>query len=141
MAPTDTDDLGPYTTKKDKALAEKLINQLRGQFRTLKVQFEETDGQISVATELKTELHQTRLSDNFAECKAIMKDIIKNVNVLDTLNEPKDSPTMTEYSSWETQFNQLSTRVKDAEKVIGKAMAEKLAQLPAPAVAASINWH
>ena len=129
------DDLGPYATKADKKAAEKMINQLRGQFRTLKVQFEETDGQISVATELKTELHQTRLSDNFAECKAIMKDVIKKVNELDALNEPEDSPTMTEYISWEGQFAQLSTRVKDAEKVIGKAMAEKLAQQPAPVMA------
>ena len=126
-------DYAPYIHKTAKADAEKLIRNLKGLHRKLKAQNTETESQVSVAQKLKTDLHLNRLAENFAKSKATMETMTNDVSKLISLGEPEDSDAMTLFNSWEKEFQELSTRVKDAETEIGEAVAAR--QQPVPPVA------
>ena len=128
--PGDEEDFAPYSNKTAKANAEKIIRNLRGHYLKLKSQNSETENQVSVALELKTDLHLKRLLENFALSKATMATITDDISKLMGLGEPDGSPALTNFGSWETKFDQLSKKVKDAEVEIGKAMAARQPLVP-----------
>ena len=134
---TGNDEFGPYGSKTAKQNAEKLKNHLRSLYVKLKSRNKETENEISVALELKTDLHLKRLVDTFALSKATIAEIVEDVGKLICLNEPDDSAAMQEYNSWDRQFTELSEKVRDAESKIGKAMAEAVRQQPAAVAAAA----
>ena len=123
----------PYIHKTAKADAEKFIRTLKGLYLELKAQITETESQVSVALRLKTDLHLKRLADKFGKSEATMETITKGISKLISLGEPDESPAMQTYQFWEKKFEELSTKVKDAEGEIGEAIA--VHQQPAPPVA------
>ena len=127
------ENFAPYSSKTAKQNADKIKNNLRRLYLKLRSQNNETDKEISVALELKTDLHLKRLVDTFALSKATIVEIVEEVGKLICLNEPDDSLAMQEYNSWNNRFEELSKKVKDAESEIGKAMAEAAQQQQAVA--------
>ena len=88
----------------------------------LKAQNFEVDNQVSVALKLKTDLHVNRLAQKFELSNATWTTITKDVSKLVSLGEPEGSTAMTLYGTWEKQFQELSTKVNEAEGEIGEAI-------------------
>ena len=102
MPDPDPPPANPYGTVANRNKAETIKNQLRSLYMTLKLQVDETKAQVSLAKELKTDLHITRFLDHHAEAKATMFEITRdNIGKLVTLGEPDGSPTMVTYNTWE----------------------------------------
>ena len=134
---TNEDEFAPYASKAKKAEAEKIKNNLRSLYLKLESQNGVAKSQVSVALELKTDVHLKRLVDNFDLSKATMAEIVEDVGKLMRLNEPDESAAMQEFRSQKQTFEQLLTKVTDAETEIGKAMAAAVQQQPAAAAAAA----
>ena len=101
---------------------ETVKNSLRGSFYLLKKRCEETDRQIEVVNELKSDLHVQRLRDCLDSARAAMTEIEDHVSKLIVLGEPdgetegvERSETLKTYDSWEKTYVDLAKRVKDAE--------------------------
>ena len=130
---TNEDEFAPYASKAKKAEAEKIKNNLRSLYLKLESQNGAARSQVSVALELKTDVHLKRLVDNFDLSRATMAEIVEDAGKLMRLNEPDESAAMQEFRSQKQTFEQLLTKVTDAETEIGKAMAEAVRQQPVAA--------
>ena len=133
MPDPNAEDFAPYNNKTAKENAEKTIKKLKGLYLELKAQIFEAESQVSLALKLKTDLHVNRLTERFKLCNYTWTTITKDVSKLVSLGEPEGSTAMTLYGTWEKQFQELSTKVNEAEGEIGEAIAER--QLQAPPVA------
>ena len=69
----------PYGTTTNENKAKKLKNLLKGLYTTLERQQKGADKQVTVALELKTDLHIQRVLERFAEVAATMDKVTGNV--------------------------------------------------------------
>ena len=105
----------PYGTATNEKTAKKLKNQIKGHYITLESQQQETDRQVAVAMELKTDLHIQRVLQRFDECKATMGKVTSAIADLVALGEPDGSDTLTAFESWKTTISELEDKVNQAE--------------------------
>ena len=126
---------GPYATKKDMVEAETLHKHITGLIRTLKTSCDGTSNQVSVAKELKTDLHVARMLKSFDKCETTMELINEAAAQLLMLAEPPESEIMKQCNSWVSTYTQLAQEVAEAEVEVGKAKANANAQPPAPPAA------
>ena len=125
----------PYGTATNKKNAEKLKNQLRGLYTTLESQRKDTDKQVTVALELKTDLHIQRVLERYAACKATRDKVTDKIAELQALGEPDGTQTMNDFQSWQNTISELEDKVNQAEIDIQKeikAQAQVATPLGAP---------
>ena len=121
----------PYGTTTNENKAKKLKNLLKGLYTTLERQQKGADKQVTVALELKTDLHIQRVLERFAEVAATMDKVTGNVADLQALGEPDGSDTLTAFESWKTTISELEDKVNQAEIDIRKEIKTQ-AQVATP---------
>ena len=118
----------PYATLTDKKKAAKVKNHIRGLIKSLENQCDATTSQLTLAEELKTDLHVARLQAHFNKCEATVSAINDDVCELTYLGEPDDSDIFTVVNSWRTTFKNLRKQVNDAELAIERAKSAVVQQ-------------
>ena len=96
------EEAAPYATVTDKKKAARVKNHIRGLFKMLDSQCDATRSQLTIARELKTDLHVARFLSHYDKCEATMSSIDNDVAELTYLAEPDDSEIFTDVESRQT---------------------------------------
>ena len=104
----------PNTRQTVKDKMDTIKRNLRASYHTLKVKCDQAERQVSIAKELKADIHMSRMRDLFSKCEATMSEIDDNISKLFSLGEEEESETVSTYRDWEKVFNKTAEAVKEA---------------------------